>query len=149
MNIFQLTENQWRSRVVFDGSWRTIQKLNLVADGKELNISFNNIFFEVEGVSPIDSSGVVDYLNQFQVFQANEMISVGTFPELDSLASTEPSAILTLDDIQVEGQTSFEIYPALPNQNYHLVTKNGQLMMVFDRQRINALLKSNEDFRAK
>ena len=146
VNIFRLSADQWKSRVVFDGSWRTIQKLSLLSGDKELNIQFVNQFFQVNGRPEIDSSGVVDYLNQFQLFQANEMISEGRFPELDSLVSTDPMAILTIDDIQNEAATTFQIYPNLVGQSYHLVTKNEEAMMVFDRRRIQTLLKFNEDF---
>jgi len=148
VNIFQLTEDQWRSRIVFDGSWRTIQRLNLTSQGQELTIRFVNQFFEVDGISAIDSSGVVDYLNQFQLLQANEMISKGRFPDLDSLVNSTPLAILTIDDIQIDTATTFSIYPNLEGQTYQLVTKNNEVMMVFDRRRIQTLLKFKEDFRA-
>ncbi len=149
VNIFQLSEDQWRDRMVFDGSWRTIQKLTLDSKENELTITFNNQFFEVEGVAVIDSSGVVDYLNQFQVFQANEMLSEGRFPELDSLKATNPLATLRIEDIQNSDQIVFQIYPNLNGQPYHLVTKNDQSMMVFDQRRIQSILKSNQDFVAK
>lgn len=149
VNIFQLSEDQWRDRVVFDGSWRTIQNLRLTSTGGQLVIRFSNQFFEVDGIAKIDSSGVVDYLNQFQVFQANEMISEGRFPELDSLKSTNPLAILSIEDIQDSNEILFKIYPSLDGQPYHLVTKNDQSMMVFDKRRIESILKSNEDFRVK
>lgn len=148
VNIFQLSLDQWKSRVVFDGSWRTIQKLDLLSGNRKLNIQFVNQFFQVDGIPEIDSSGVVDYLNQFQLFQANEMISQGRFPELDSLVTTDPMAVLTIDDIQNEEATTFQIYPNLADQTYHLVTKNEEEMMVFDRRRIQTLLKFNEDFLA-
>ena len=141
--------DQWRNRTVFDGSWRTIQELNLTSKGQELTIKFNSQFFEVVGVSEIDSSGVVDYLNQFQLLQANEMISIGRFPDLDSLKTTIPVAILTIDDIKNSGETVFRIYPNLSGQSYQLVTKNDKTLMVFDRKRIQSLLKFNEDFKAK
>ena len=147
-NIFGLSADQWRSRVVFDGSWRTIQKLTLTGE-KEFTIRFSNQFFVVDGLSAIDSSGVVDYLNQFQIFQANEMISIDQFPELDSLVKTKPLAKISIEDIQKEGETTFEIYPVIANQSYHLVTKNGESPMVFDRRRIQALLKGKEDFAVK
>ncbi|MEP5611027.1 MAG: hypothetical protein ABJP45_02195 [Cyclobacteriaceae bacterium] len=146
VNIFQLKEDQWKNRIVFDGSWRTIQELNLTSENKELTISFVNQFFQVDGISEIDSSGVVEYLNQFQLFQANEMISPGRFPELDSLKLTTPIALLTIDDIQNESLTTFQIYPNLVGQSYQLVTKDDDAMMVFDRRRIQPLLKFNEDF---
>jgi hypothetical protein len=148
-NIFELKTDQWKNRIVFDGSWRTIQNLNLMSDRGELNISFNNQFFEIEGVPEIDSTGIVEYLNQFQLFQANEMISPGRFPNLDSLKEAAPIAVLRIDDIKDENQVVFKIYPAIANQSYSLVIKNDQTMMVFDRRRIQSLLKSIDDFKAK
>lgn len=148
-DIFILAPDQWRSRLVFDGSWRTIQKLSLAYGGKSLTIGFNDQFFEVDNVNALDSSAVVDYLNQFQLFQANEMLSPGRFPALDSLAKTDPLAILRIDDIKSKDATTFKIYPSLDNQSYHLVTKNEKEMMVIGSQRISSILKSNRDFRLK
>ncbi len=147
VNILQLTEDQWRNRIVFDGSWRTIQKLTLASGGNELMITFRDQFFEVDGIAEIDSTGVVDYLNQFQLFQANEMVSEGRFPEMDSLRSSAPLAILSIDDIQSSEPIVFRIYPSLAGQAYHLVIKNDDIMMVFDQRRIQSLLKFNEDFK--
>ena len=149
VNIFELNEDQWRNRMVFDGSWRTIQNLTLQWGSEELTIRFNNQFFDVEGISLIDSSGVVDYLNQFQLFQANEMISEGRFSELDKVKSGNPLAVLRIDDIKNSLETVFEIYPNLDGQAYHLVIKNDKDMMVIDQRRIQNILKSRVDFKAE
>ncbi|MEM6830057.1 MAG: hypothetical protein AAF551_06045 [Bacteroidota bacterium] len=148
-NIFQLTEDQWRDRLVLDASWRTIQKLSLDRKGESLTISFNDQFFEVDGVSEIDSSAVVDYLNQFQFFQANEMISKGAFPEMDSLRETSPIAVLSIDDIKKEKPTVFKIYPALAGQSYQLMVSDKGEMMVFSLDRMKRILKTSLYFKAK
>ena len=148
-NIFELTEDQWRSRLVFNGSWRTIQSLELTGQDHSLDIRFNDKFFSVAGVDRIDSTAVINYLNQFQFLQANEMISSGKFPELDSLKNTSPLATLAIDDIASSGTIRFEIYPSLYGHSYHLVTKNGEDMMVFSLDRIRELLKSASDFQLK
>lgn len=149
VNIFELNEDQWKNRIVFDGSWRTIQKLSLTSEQNELEIQFNNQFFNVAEVDVVDSAKVVDYLNQFQFFQANEMISEGRFPELDQVKLQDPLAILRIDDIKSEEETVFTIYPNSAGQSYHLVTKNDQEMMVFDGRRVQAILRSNRDFAAQ
>lgn len=149
VNIFELNVDQWKSRVVFDGSWRTIQKLSLTSEQGELQIQFNNQFFNVGGIDVVDSTKVVEYLNQFQFFQANEMVSEGRFPELDQIKSQDPLAILRIDDIKSSEETVFTIYHNLDGQSYHLVTKNDQEMMIFYGRRIQALLRSNGDFAAQ
>ena len=108
INIFELNEDQWRSRLVFDGSWRTIQKLSLKHGGEELTIRFNSQFFDVDGQSLIDSSAVVDYLNQFQFFQAIQMISEGldgvtsAFVDYDKKAGT-----MEFDDEKIKPEAIF------------------------------------------
>lgn len=142
-SIFLLHPDQWRDRMVVDGSWRTIQRLELKSfEGQNLDITFEDQFFLVNGGAPIDSTGVIDYLNQFQYFQANEMISKGRFPALDSLSKREPMATLVIDDIKGDMPTNLFIYPRLEGQRYHLVTKDSGEMMVIDAQRISAILNS-------
>jgi len=148
INIFDLSSDQWRDRLVFDGSWRTIQVLELSSPESRLRISFRDQFFEIEGVPAIDSSMVVDYLNQFQHFQANEIISKGRFPQLDSLKRTLPMATLTIEDIKRNEPYRFHIYPKLSGQNYHLVLDGQEEMMVFDANRVSRILKRSDDFRS-
>ena len=103
VDIFKLHPDQWRDRLMFDGSWRTIQKATLnYTTGDVMEIAFKDKFFLVNDRQPQDSSAVIDYLNQFQYFEANEMISSGRFPQLDSLKDTKPTALLTIEDIKSE-----------------------------------------------
>ncbi len=149
VNIFELTADQWRNRQVFNGSWRTIQRLELAGEGQDLSIRFVDQFFQVGGVASIDSSAVVDYLNQFQFFQANEMISPGRFPELDSLANVKPLAVLTIEDIGYTEPKVFNIYPNLTDQAYHLVVSEEEGQMVISVDRIEKILRKKADFRGK
>lgn len=138
--IFELHSDQWRDRLVFDGSWRTIQKVNVENGGESFEIKFSNDFFLLDGENPNDSSAVIDYLNQFQQFQANEMISVGRFKGLDSLSKLKPLAKITLDDIKQELPITFRIYPNEASENYHLVIDSQERWMVIDARRIQQLL---------
>jgi len=146
IDIFTLHPDQWKDRLVFDGSWRTIQRVMVDYRGElNLDIKFDDNFFRVNGESPQDSTAVVDYLNQYQYFQANEMISKGRFPEMDSLSNTEPIALITIDDIKLEQPVKLSIFPSLGNQSYHLVTSDKK-MMVFDTRRIKDLLATPSRF---
>jgi len=142
--IFTLHPDQWRDRLIIDGSWRTIQRLTVRGKVDGFEITFDDSFFLVDGQTPIDSSAVVNYLNQFQQFQANEMVSKGRFSEFDSLASTEPMAILIVDDIKYEDSKTLNIYPGLKNQPYHLAIDGNGNRMVIDAGRVQRIL-SNPD----
>jgi hypothetical protein len=146
VDLFKLHVDQWRDRLVFDGSWRTIQKVTVAyADGSApFEIKFDDKFFLLNGQTPQDSTAVIDYLNQFEYFQANELISDGRFPEFDSLMSTHPIAVITLDDIKSEEPTVLTIFPRLGNQRYHLMVKDGGQQMVVDANRVGGLLSRPE-----
>jgi len=146
IGIFELHPDQWRDRLILDAGWRTIQYVKVdYQRNQDIIIQFDDKFFLVNGKASVDSAAVVKYLNRFQYFQANEIISKGRFPEFDSLATTHPFAQLTIDDIKNEHQLSIKIFPHLSDQNYHLVT-SGNKMMVIDSERVNDLLPSLSDF---
>lgn len=145
-DIFTLHPDQWRDRLVVDGSWRSIQRVEVSnKTGEDFDIAFDDSFFLVNDETPTDSSAVVNYLNQFQQFQANEMISIGRFPELDSLASAEPMAMLLIDDIKYEDPKTLKIYPGLKNQPYHLVVDGDGNRMVIDAARVRQILSNPEN----
>ncbi|MEM0940757.1 MAG: hypothetical protein AAF600_17615 [Bacteroidota bacterium] len=146
VDLFLMHPDQWRDRLILDASWRSIQKLSLYGPNREaLEIRFDDKFFLVNNKSPRDSSAVVDYLNQFQYLEANEMISRGRFPQLDSLSETLPLAILKIDDIKFDHDLEIKVYSSMHQQSYHLVIL-GEKMMVIDTRRVKGLLASSEDF---
>ncbi|MEQ9467326.1 MAG: DUF4340 domain-containing protein [Ekhidna sp.] len=146
VDIFLLHPDQWRDRNILDGSWRTIQRLTVEnKQAEDFEISFNDSFFLVNGTTPTDSSAVVSYLNQFQQFQANEMISEGRFPALDSLSYTEPLAIVTIDDIKYDSPVRLEIFPNLVGQPYHLVRMQTGERMVIDARRVAQILTNPDN----
>ena len=145
IDIFTLHPDQWRDRTIVDGSWRTIQKIKVEKqNGESFEIAFNDNFFTVNGDAPYDSSAVVDYLNQFQQFQANEMISKRRFPDLDSLSDSEPLARVLIDDLKDENPTLLQIYPDDEKRGYHLVIDHTGQQMVIDGRRVQQIL-SNPD----
>lgn len=147
--IFELNLDQWRDRLAYNGSWRTIQKLKMdytSSDDMDFEIQFSESFFEVTEVPAIDSSKVVAYLNQFQYLQTNERVSSGRFKRYDSLAKTVPLAKLTIESINYSAPEQFLIYPSLDNEAYHLVMNKAGEMMIFDKKRINGLLQRKIDF---
>lgn len=146
VDLFKLHPDQWRDRLVFDGSWRTIQKVTVeYANGNDpFEIKFDDTFFLLNGQSPQDSTAVIDYLNQYEYFQANEMVSQGRFPEFDSLMNTQPIAIITLDDIKSEEPAVLTVFPRLGEQRYHMMLKDGKQQLVVDANRVGGMLRRPE-----
>ena len=147
--IFQLRKDQWRDRLVINGNWRSIQKLEVdyAGEGEDLSIRFADAFFEVSLVDALDSNAVINYLNEFEFLRANERISPGRFPRLDSLAQTAPEAIITIDDIKGSEPLQLVIFPAIPGDQFRLVLDPNNLMAVFEEERVRALLRRPADFK--
>lgn len=141
VDIFTLHPDQWRDRLVFDGSWRTIQNIAVKNTfGEDFQIAFSDKFFLLNDKQPNDSSAVVEYLNQFQHFQANEMVSPGRFEELDSIAETQPFASVSIDDIKNDEPVRWQVFPNKPGQSYHLVINHVGDRMVIDGRRVRQIL---------
>ena len=145
IDMFELHPDQWRSRLIFDGSWRTIQNIQVASTSEDnFQITFKDEFFAIDERPPVDSTAVVNYLNQFQNFTANEMISPGRFTSFDSLSETTPIATVQIDDIKYEEEIVLKIFPSLEGQRFHLVQKSDSILMVIDSQRVRNIL-SNPD----
>ncbi|MDG1106409.1 MAG: hypothetical protein P8N26_09615 [Cyclobacteriaceae bacterium] len=148
-SIYELKRDQWRDRLVFNGNWRTIQNMEVIypeKSDKNLLIRFKETFYEVDGLTEIDSSAVVAYLNQFEYMQANERISVGFSPAYDSLAQTPPEIIISLSDIKYKLPIEIRIFPQLSGQNIRLIMDQDDELMVFESKRVLPYLKSRLDF---
>ncbi|MCP4460617.1 MAG: hypothetical protein GY816_21740 [Cytophagales bacterium] len=149
--IFELEKDQWRDRLVYDGSWRTIQKLNLdyvTSDDDDFTIRFDKDFFKIEGIASIDTATMMNYLNQFQYFQANERISKGRIQAMDSVSQTEPLAVLYLDDINIKKEITFTIYSKRPEDPFHLLLDPTGEMIAVDAPRVASILRKRSDFGA-
>lgn len=147
--IFQLNTDQWRDRRIFSGNWRTIQEISIDYTDpsmKDLAIKFEGDFFKVEGVSKLDSNRVVNYLDQFINFQANEMISLGRFDRYDSLMNSQPYAVIFLDDIKISDPIRLEVFQSIPRERINLVKLEENDFMVIDNRRINSILQIPEYF---
>lgn len=145
--LFELTANQWRNRLLLNASWRTIQRLELdYAQGEDLTLFFDKDFFQVEGIAPIDSNAVVDYLNQFQYFQGNEWVSVEELPQYDSLAQKPALATLSVETLEMKDPILLEIFPALPGDRFQLVKTYDDGLILIDRKRVAQILQKPEDF---
>ncbi|MDH5608274.1 MAG: hypothetical protein OEY56_02240 [Cyclobacteriaceae bacterium] len=151
-SIFQLTTHQWRDRLVFDGNWRSIQQLTFAygsPSDKDFTIRFSNSFYQVDELAVIDSAAVVEYLNEFEYFQANEWFGEGQMPVFDSLMSLEPEWTITLDDIKYPEPIVLRFYPADPQTRLRPVKNQANDPMVFDDRRLKSLQKARQDFSYK
>ena len=149
--IFELTENQWRDRVLFSSSWRSLQSLDIdyTREGEDLNIFFDQKFLAVKGVVKLDTTSLMDYMNQFQYFQINDFLEEGRYKKYDSLSKTEPLALLSVRDIDKSKNRELQIFPLMKGESFYLLTDEKDEMMVIDSKRMDNLLSKKDQFISK
>ncbi|WP_422359425.1 hypothetical protein [Reichenbachiella sp.] len=147
--IFELSLNQWRDRVLFASSWRTIQELTIDYSSpelKDLNIYFENQFLAVNGIQALDTAALINYLQPLEFFQLNDYLSAGAFPRYDSLMGVNPIAQITLKDINQENNRELKVYPKIDGERFYLLTNQAKEMMVVDEGRMQRLLVQSNQF---
>ncbi|WP_420580775.1 hypothetical protein [Reichenbachiella sp.] len=148
--IFELSLNQWRDRVLFASSWRTIQELTIDYAASELNdltISFEDKFLAVKGVSSLDTAALMNYLQPLEFFQLNDYLNAGAFPRYDSLMLVNPIAQIILKDINQENNRQLKVYPKIDGERFYLLTNQSKEMMVVDEGRMLRLLSQPNQFK--
>lgn len=150
--IFELTLNQWRDRVLFASSWRTIQDLTVdYTDPSltDLNIYFDKQFLAVKGVNSLDTAALITYLQPLAYFQLNDYLNSGSFPKYDSLLTVKPVAKLLLKDIDSDNNRELTVYPKIEGERFYLLTNQAKEMMVVDEGRMETLMAKPSDFMRK
>lgn len=146
--IFELTENQWRNRLLFSSDWRTIQSLEIDYVDSELEdvfVFFDRSTLRVRGNEPTDTSALDNYIANFESFYTNEYISPGQIPLYDSLMRTEPVATIAIQDIAASKNMVLEVYPKPEAMPYTLLKDDKGNYSVVEAGRIQKLLPLRQD----
>ncbi|MEQ9422808.1 MAG: hypothetical protein RJQ09_00215 [Cyclobacteriaceae bacterium] len=141
--IFELTPLQWKDRKIFNTHWRSLQTLKVSYPQNpqsDINIYFEDAFFKIDGVTAMDTTALMNYLNRYQYFETNEFIPQGFEGRYDSLVQTNPLAIIEIEEINTENNQQLKIYPKLDNENFILGVNAANEMSLFDFRRIRPLL---------
>ena len=148
--IFELTENQWRDRILFSSSWRTIKTLNIQYQNEAiLQIDFEDRFLKIQGVSKMDTTSLLTYLQQYEYFQINDYLELGSYPKYDSLLLTSPIATLLISDIDNSKNRAIKVFPKMKGERFFLLSDSSNQMMVVDEKRMNSLLVTSNQFKSE
>ena len=149
--IFELTENQWRDRLIFSSTWRSLKSLSISYSGlpqNDIQINYKKDHLVMDRVNSLDTASMLAHIENFNQFYANGFINSGEYPRFDSLLTTDVAVIIALSDIDSKKNQVLQLYPRIPNDQYYLgILSDGQ-MALFDVPRIEVLLKVRDDFDA-
>lgn len=145
--IFKLKAHQWKDRRVASSSWRSISKIAVEkVSGDGFTVAFTGQDLTVEGVNPLDTNNMMNYVSQYAQFMINEFVIPGQFARYDSLLQTAPEATIVLEDLDESRNFSWKVYPRLAKEGYHLITDEEGRMMMVDMRRVANLMPPRQFF---
>ncbi|MCC5928183.1 MAG: hypothetical protein JJU28_02960 [Cyclobacteriaceae bacterium] len=147
--IFEIPAIDWRRRLLFSSTWRSLLKLNAnypYNPNYDFDIEFFAGFLKMPGIEPLDTAAMMEYIEQFEYFQADRFIEEGMFPHYDSLANTPPEFIIKIEDIDKLKNRTLSLYHRIPGDNNILGVLEDGRKALFNYRRIAGIYARKEDF---
>jgi len=144
--LFEITENDWRNRIVLATNWNVIDTLTLdypQNPQSSFSIIFRNNQYQVPEVAKADTSVLYNFMDNISYIVADQYIDKGQYPQFDSLANTQPLAVLFVKEIGEKFAKQVQFYPPLPQKRMLLGKFDNQLIL-FDFNRIRSVLIRRE-----
>lgn len=150
--IFNIPPIDWRRRLIFNSTWRSLRKLEMLYPAKSKNsfeIRFDIDFFAVTGVDDIDTISVMNYIETFQYFQADRFIEPKPRSTYERLLKTEPLAYLSIEDIDDRKNNRITFYNRLKGDRMIMGKLDNGQVALFEYKRIRNIFKKKSHFERK
>jgi hypothetical protein len=148
--IFDVSENDWRDRLILSTSWAGLKKYSLSYTG-DLKSGFiiksNGKLPQIEGIDLPDTSKLMNYLDQFQYFAADHYIDNGKIPGYDSLSHTIPWAMITVDAVSIEKPVLIKFFKKGLHDPFILGLIDDNQLALFSYARIKEIFKNKSYFK--
>lgn len=146
--IFELAENGWRDKLVFDFNWRNFKSLEVEYPSKpseSFTVSRTGNNFGIAGVVAVDTSRLHTFLDDVSLLNVEEYISARQLK--DSLSRVQPLMRLILTDVGNRAHR-LELFATEPPSGVMALIQGSQLA-VLNREKIQGLLKPKSFFTKK
>ena len=145
--IFELNENGWKDKYVFNFNWKNFQTLKanfpLVATN-DFEIKMGKDYFEVQDVASSDTTRLNDFLDAISLLTVDEYVDKQEIPGYDSITSAKPVVNLVVQDIS--GKTYSLVLFEIGDKGRVLGVIQGAQPAFFDKRKIATILKNKSWF---
>ena len=110
-SIFELSENDWRDKRIFNFNWQNFKSLTATfkaSPTQNFSMSFQNQYFGIEGMLQADTTKVNDYLDAVSLLRADKILNAEEQKQYDTLSSS-PDFTIAVSDIANRVMT-LEVY---------------------------------------
>ena len=149
--IFDLDENGWRDKRIFDFSWRNFKSLSATfpADlAADFEISMKGAFFSISDMENSDTAKVNTYLDDLSLLRADQIISAGFSERCDSLAGTLPVNSIEIKDI-ANRTYRLDLFQPIKGEKLILAKAHQNDLVLFDRENFFRAYRKRAFFKLK
>lgn len=146
-SIFDLTENDWRDKRVFNLNWQNFKSLKAhfpQQPTQDFTISFANKLFGIEEVAVADTTKLSNYLEAIFSLQAEKILTSVETTKYDSLFTRGPVFEIAIQDIAAK-TIDLKIYP-LQRKNMPIVAQMNEEVILLPAQVAALVMKRREYF---
>jgi len=150
--VFELDENEWRDKRVFNFNWRNFKNLKTTfpSDPKQnFEVAFMDQYFGVTGLPSIDTMKLNNYLDAVSLLQVDRYATSGNLAgKYDSLLKTPPFLVIVVKDVS-DKEIRLSLYTA-HGRDQDIPGRIGDDQVVFFRkQQLAQVIKAKDYFRMK
>jgi Domain of unknown function (DUF4340) len=149
--IFELKENEWREKRIFNFNWRNFKRLTLKMakePAADFEIARQGEFLGVVGLENPDSTRINTFLSDVLTLSADQIVPAGSSGNYDSLVKTAP--MFTLSVLDITGKTyQLQLFAPLPGDNMVVGKGLEDEVVLFERRKTYSILKKRDYFKAK
>jgi hypothetical protein len=145
--IFELDENGWRDKRIFNFNWRNFKKLTATfpsASNQNFSVTFADRYFGIEGINSIDTTKLNNYLDAVSLLTADRFVNRDSFVGYDSLLTSKPEVTIEVTDV-AERHYQLSIYSSNETQTV-LGRIEGDQLVMFNKQKRSEILRKRDYF---
>jgi hypothetical protein len=155
-SFFEMDATSWKDRSIFSSNWLGIKRFDFEhgerSKGESFSLVYDKNFFKVANLPNFDTTAVMEYLEIFENFQADQLVSEKEFVKYDSITSLANYLFsVSIDDINAEKSKKVFFYQ-YPYDNRAYIAKivgKKEEYALLSANRANNIIKSKNDFLRK
>lgn len=145
--IFELEENGWKDKHVFDFNWKNFQMLKATFQGNPKNdfeIGMGKSYFEVKGLASVDTTKLNDYLDAVSLLTVDQFFNKEDVTRYDSLLGTQSLMEIQVSD--VSGKSYLLTLYEFGSKTMVLGIIPGSQSAYIDKRKVAPILKRRDWF---
>jgi hypothetical protein len=149
--VFQLDENGWRDKRVFNFNWRNLKDISVrypAEPKRDFKINLRQKLLSMEDVEVTDTTRLSRFVDDLYSLEADQIVKVGEKPPMDTLFMQLTSFELVVSDI-ASRKFKLEVKQWKLGQPQLAGVSNDSLLLLFDKTKIFRIAKTKDYFKKR